>query len=126
MDDNSHVDLVISEILGFIFVPIYKSLLTPWSMLYLKLGIGSRIFYVGLVQLNVQPAEFSRAVQGNLKRSFKTSSDQFVLKPANLARVTSPRGTFMVCSTAALEFAKVIHVITTLKVKCSLLSAPAP
>lgn len=85
MNENSHIDLVISKTHGFI---------TPYhsTVLYLKLGICSRIFYVGLVQLDVQPAEFSRAVQGNLRRSFKTSSDQFVLQPANLTRVTSPRG----------------------------------
>lgn len=75
MNDNSHIDLVISETHGFIFV--YKSLLaTPWSVLYLKLGIGSRIFDVGLVQLDVQPAQLSRAVQGNLGRGFTA---QFVI-----------------------------------------------
>lgn len=74
-------------------------------MLYLKLGIGSRILYVGFMQLDVQPAEFSRAVQGNLRRNFKTSTDQFVLKPASLTGVTSPRGALVVCT---LELAKVI------------------
>lgn len=73
-------------------------LCAPWPVLYLKLGVGSRIFDVGLMQLNVKAAEFSRAVQGNLKRSLKTSSDQLVLKPANLTRVTSPRSALMVCN----------------------------
>lgn len=88
-------------------------LCAPCSGLYLKLGIGSRIFYIGLVQLDVQPAELSRAVQGNLRRSFKTSCDQFVLTPANPTRVTSPRGALVACSTATLEPANVIHVITS-------------
>lgn len=83
------------------------------AVLYLELGIGSRILYVGLVQLNVQAAELSRAVQGNLTRGFKTtSSDQSVLKPASLTHVPSPRGVLIVCSTATLQLAKVIHGIT--------------
>lgn len=78
------------------------------AVLYLELGIGSRILYVGLVQLDVQAAQLCRAVQGNLTRGFTTSCDQFVLKPTQPG-VTSPRGVLVVCST---ELAKVIHVIT--------------
>lgn len=52
------------------------TLYVPQSMLYLKLRIGSRIFYIRLVKLNVQPAEFSRAIQRNLRRIFKTSREQ--------------------------------------------------